>query len=120
MALIATMIACFVALLAAGSADVAAVFAARQKAILAAEFAALAAADATTWMNDFPPQEEADRVATSNGAVLVSCTCRENSNEVEVTVRVRPDLRLVSAWFGSDVFATRVASVQEWVPTWAP
>ena len=120
MTVLSTLLAGLIALLAAGTADVSALFMARQRAIAAAESAALAAADAATWLNDHDPVAEAERLAEANGAELARCQCDEGAGEVLVEVVVTPRTRFVTAWLGARVRVARRATVAPWVPSWAP
>lgn len=120
MSLFTVSIMMLVALLTAGTADVAAVFAARQRAIIAAEAAALAAADAATWLNDASPSSEASRFARANGAELALCSCAEGSTRVTVEVVTDPDVRLIEPWKKPFVTVSRSAVVEAWVPSWSP
>lgn len=120
MTIIAVLVAALAALLTIGSADLAAVFAARQRALVAAESAAVAAADAASWLSDADPLAEATALAEANGATLISCTCEEGSATVRVEVETVPATHFVLAWLDARVRIATEAVVDPWVPSWAP
>lgn len=120
MTVVAAVIAAFAAVLTIASTDLAAVLIARQRGIVAAEAAAVAAADAATWLSDADPFEEARRLTEANGAALVSCSCAEGASTVDVEVRVEPETRFVLAWLDVHVRVARRADIDPWVASWAP
>lgn len=120
MSLVAVVVAALAVILTIGSADLAAVFAARQRGLIAAEAAAVAAADAASWLNDADPQEVARALADANGATLLSCICEEGDATVTVEVETQPRTRFVLAWLGVTVRVSTDATVEAWVPSWAP
>lgn len=120
MTLVAVAVCALAALLTIGSVDAAAVFAARQQALIAGEAAAVAAADAATWLSDADPQQQAQRLAEANDATLIACTCAEGASRVEVEIETEPATRYVLAWIGFRVRVRITAQVDEWVPSWSP
>lgn len=120
MTLIAVVVAALAALLTIASTDLAAVFAARQRALIAAEAAAVAAADAASWLSDADPYDEAAALAAANDAMLVSCTCDEGAARIRVEVQTTPATRFVLAWLRVRVVVATEATVDPWVPSWAP
>lgn len=109
-----------VTLLGVGTADAAAFLRARVQATIAADAAVLAAADATTWLNDADPTEEASRLALANGASLVSCHCPERALTARATVEVTARAIFLSGWAGRRVRATSSAKPARWVDSWTP
>lgn len=120
MTLVAVVIAAFAALLTIASTDLAAVFAARQRALVAAEAAAVAAADAASWLSDADPHDQAATLAAANDALLLSCACEEGDARVRVEVQTTPATRFVLAWLRVRVVVATEATVDPWVPSWAP
>jgi hypothetical protein len=118
--LVTVVVAALAALLTIASVDLAAVFAARQQALIAAEAAAVAAADAATWLSDADPEAQANLLAHVNGATMIACTCEEGDASVRVEVETEPATRFVLAWLGLRVRVSTQASVDPWVPSWAP
>ncbi|MFP5224998.1 MAG: hypothetical protein ACLGH3_05530 [Actinomycetota bacterium] len=110
----------FLALVAVGAADGAAFLQARVRAVAAADAAALAAADASTWMNDEDPETVARRVAEANGTRLVSCLCGEGRWTITVDVETDSRAMLLFGWNGRVVVARAKAEAQRWVRSWAP
>ena len=82
----------FGAILAAFSADVTRVVAARARAQTAADAAALAAAQELIAPSVRSPEELAREYAARHGATVVDCDCEAGADEVVVTVRLDVDL----------------------------
>lgn len=120
MTLVAVAVCALAALLTMGSADLGAIYAARQQALVAGEAAAVAAADAATWLSDEDPQEQAQALAEANGATLLACDCVEGASSIEVEVATDPQTRFVLAWLGVEVRVRVRARVDDWVPSWSP
>lgn len=89
--------------------DVATWIGAHARAQAAADMAALAAA-AAPWTNE-GSREQAERVATANGARLWLCTCPAEGPDVEVVVRVPVDGFLLGLLGGRDIQAAARATI---------
>ncbi|MGH2684017.1 MAG: Rv3654c family TadE-like protein [Actinomycetota bacterium] len=82
----------FGAILAAFSADVTRVVAARARAQTAADAAALAAAQELVAPSVRSPEDLAREYAARHGATVIECECDRGADEVVVTVRLEVDL----------------------------
>lgn len=116
-AILLLAVAGLVVVLTIGVADVGAALAARLQAAAAADAAALGAAPVTfrPFGAEGSPASEAGRLATANGATLVSCRCPIDRNwrsrVVEVTVERRVSL------LGLGSITVRASSQAEFDPT---
>lgn len=109
-----------ISLVAVGAADGAAYLQARVRAVTAADAAVLAAAEATTWIDDSDPVAEAERVASANGARVVECRCEEARWTIHVTVEVESRAMFLAGWNGRMVRHHAAAEAERWVRSWTP
>lgn len=102
--------------------DLAAYLVAMERARAAADLTALAAAGVThpeiVMVGD--PVHQARRVATANGAELISCACASSSGGVEVVVSVEVRAVAVNRFAGRRVQAAARAALVEVAPDRSP
>jgi secretion/DNA translocation related TadE-like protein len=103
----------FGAILAAFSADVTRVVAARGRAQTAADAAALAAAQELIAPSLRSPEELAREYAARHGATVVECECEPGADEVVVTVRLDVDLPYLNQTRGLRAAARAVVAIPD-------
>ena len=115
-ALLLIAVVCLVLVMTIGVADAGLALAGRLRAAAAADAAALAAAPVTfrPFGATGSPAEEARRLATANGSVLVSCRCPIDRSWLPRTVEVAVEQRVALLGIGSIV--TRATSRAEFDP----
>lgn len=94
-----------------GLGDTAVLLLARSRAQLAADAAALAAASELVPGSLGDPQLEAERFASANGAVLVTCDCPRGAREAVVSVRLPVRFLLIDRLGAGQVGAVAKADV---------